>query len=326
MACFRKRGNKWQAQIKLNGSPVIAKTFDLKADAIVWARSIEANNDRSVESAAGVMATTTFGQLIERYRVEISSTKRSARQESYRLNRFMTHPMHTVMLKDLTTGTFASYRNERSKTCGTQQVRHELNLLGHIIKVATIDWDYPFIKNPVDAIRKPKIPPGRTRRLIPGELEKMHKGMEDSVSTYLMPMIELAIETSMRKGEILALEWANIDFRKCLAHLPMTKNGFPRTVPLSTKAMEIIRSRFGLDKKRVFAVSVTAVRLAFDRLLKRVNIDDLHFHDLRHEAITRLFERGLAVPEVAIMSGHREYRMLARYTHISPEELVKKLG
>ena len=100
MACFRKRGNKWQAQIKLNGSPVIAKTFDLKADAIVWARSIEADNDRGVEPAAGVMATTTFGELIERYRAEISSTKRSFRQESYRLNRFMNHPMHTVMLKD----------------------------------------------------------------------------------------------------------------------------------------------------------------------------------------------------------------------------------
>lgn len=78
---------------------------------------------------------------------------------------------------------------------------------------ASIDWDHPFGKNPVDLIRKPKIPPGRTRRLIPGELQKMREGMETSESTYLMPMIEFAIETAMRRGEILALEWKNIDFR-----------------------------------------------------------------------------------------------------------------
>ncbi|EME70693.1 integrase family protein [Paramagnetospirillum caucaseum] len=327
MANIRKRGDSWQAKVQRKGMPVLYQTFAKKSDAAVWARQIEASIDRGeTPDEVGPMATTTFGELIARYQAEVTVTKRSARQENYRMKRFLAHPMSKLHLKDLTTGVFAGYRNERSKSCGPQQVRHELNLMGHIIRTATIDWDFPFGKNPVDLIRKPKIPPGRTRRLIPGELEKMREGMEKSESTYLIPMIEFAIETAMRRGEILGLEWRNFNFRTNTVLLPMTKNGHPRTVPLSSKAMDIIRSRFGLDDKRVFAVTETAVRLAFDRLMDRIRIDDLHFHDLRHEAITRLFERGLTVPEVALISGHREYRMLTRYTHISPEELVKKLG
>ena len=327
MACIRKRGDKWQAQVKRIGVPILARTFAKKTEAVVWARAIEASFDRNERPPeVDPLTKTTFGEVIARYKREITPTKRSAKQENYRMNRFLGHPISRLLLSELTTGAFASYRDERAKSVGAQRIIHEINLLGHIIKTAMIDWDYPIPKNPVELIRKPKMPPGRTRRLLPGELEKLREGMAESESTFLMPMVDFAIETAMRRGEILSLAWANINFTAGTAHLPMTKNGHPRTVPLSTKARDIIRQRFGLDKKLVFGVSVPAMRMAWDRLLNRVKIDDLHFHDLRHEAITRLFEKGLTVPEVALISGHREVRMLMRYTHLSPEELVKKLG
>ena len=327
MANIRKRGDSWQVKIQRKGIPVLYETFAKKSDAVIWARQVEAALDRNeTPKELDILETTTFGDLIARYQREVTITKRSARQENYRMIRFLAHPMAKIPLKELTTGVFAAYRDERAKTVGAQRIIHEINLLGHIIKTAVIDWDYPIPKNPAMLIRKPKVPPGRTRRLLPGEFEKLQEGMANSESTYLIPMIEFAIETAMRPSEILTLEWTNINFKAGTAHLPQTKNGHPRTVPLSSKARDIIRQRFGLDKKLVFAVKVAAMRMAWDRLLKRVKIDDLHFHDLRHEAITRLFEKGLTVPEVALVSGHREVRMLMRYTHLSPEELVKKLG
>jgi len=104
-----------------------------------------------------------------------------------------------------------------------------------------------------------------------------------------------------------------------------TKNGFPRTVPLSTGALNVIKDtpRSG---PTVFAISANALRLAWERLRRRAGVLELRFHDLRHEAVSRFFERGLNVPEVAMISGHRDLRMLFRYTHPKPEEVAAKLS
>ncbi len=131
--------------------------------------------------------------------------------------------------------------------------------------------------------------------------------------------------TGMRRGELLRAQWADIDPQKRILHVPMTKNGHPRTIPLSSAALKIIDA-LPRNNDRLFALSANAVRLAWGRLAKRAGVVDLHFHDLRHEAISRFFEKGLSVPEVALISGHRDVRMLFRYTHLKPEDVAAKLG
>ncbi len=140
-------------------------------------------------------------------------------------------------------------------------------------------------------------------------------------------LLRFAIETGMRRGELVNARWQFVDWARRTLHIPETKNGHPRTIPLSGEAIRILRGILdgGHDSVRIFPLSANAVRLAWGRLIKRARITNLRLHDLRHEAVSRFFEKGLSVPEVALISGHRDYRMLARYTHLRPEDVAKKL-
>jgi len=139
----------------------------------------------------------------------------------------------------------------------------------------------------------------------------------------------------MRRGEILSLYWKHIDLINNTAYLPDTKNSEPRTVPLSTRAIKILNALPRSISGKVFSTTDEAIRLGFYRSCKRAKsadmkknepIEGLRFHDLRHEAVSRLFEKGLHPMEVAAISGHKTLQMLKRYTHLKAEDLVKKLG
>ena len=144
---------------------------------------------------------------------------------------------------------------------------------------------------------------------------------------YLEPLLYLAIETAMRRGEMLNVRWDDIDFDARTLFIPHTKNGHSRTIPLTKEAIRILEGlRDKGGSKKVFPLSAIAARMAWERLIERANIHNLHFHDFRHEGISRFFEKGLSVAEVALISGHRDFRMLFRYTHLKAEDLVAKLN
>jgi integrase len=128
----------------------------------------------------------------------------------------------------------------------------------------------------------------------------------------------------MRRGEIISMCWDHLDLEKRTLLIPNTKNGYARTIPLTSSAVRIIG---GVDEvqERVFPITANAFRLNWERVKRRADIEDLHFHDLRHEAISRFFEMGLNAPEVALISGHRDMRMLFRYTHPLREKIKEKL-
>ncbi|WP_246731115.1 site-specific integrase [Methylobacterium sp. 2A] len=142
---------------------------------------------------------------------------------------------------------------------------------------------------------------------------------------YLRPFIILAIETGMRRGELLALQWSDIDFFSRLAVVEVSKNGHGRTVPLTPKAIEIL-IELPRRGKNVFPVKANAVRLAWERLRKRAGLEEVKMHSMRHEAISRMFEIGLTIPEVSVISGHRTLSCLQRYTHLKPENVAAKLA
>jgi integrase len=179
----------------------------------------------------------------------------------------------------------------------------------------------------VKLVRRPPVPRGRTRRLKEGEEESLLNACEYGRSPLLRSLIILAIETAMRRSELLSLRWENVDLKLRVAHLPLTKNGESRDVPLSRRAvqtLEVIHAG-GVNDQQVFPVSGNAVRLAFEHLRARAGLLDFRFHDLRHEAISRLFEKGLNIAEVGAISGHRDLKMLQRYTHLRAADLAVRL-
>jgi integrase len=141
-------------------------------------------------------------------------------------------------------------------------------------------------------------------------------------------MVELALETAMRRGELLNARWSDLSLIKKTLHIPVTKNDHPRTIPLTARAIALMERLKELSQGDEWIIPITldSMRMAWKRVLKRAKLDDLHFHDLRHEAISRFFEHGLSIPEVAMISGHRDPRMLFRYTHPKPELVAEKLA
>lgn len=204
-------------------------------------------------------------------------------------------------------------------------MRRELTILRHCLTLAMREWDAPLSTNPVLSISLPEPSKSRDRRLEQDDGQKLSVAIGSAHAWYLRPLIELAVETGMRRGELLSLQWSNVSLERRTAHLPVTKNGHARTVALTPRALAVLSGVPRTDA-RVFPVSGNAVRLAWERLRVRAGLPGLRFHDLRHEAVSRFFEMGLSVPEVALMSGHRDTRMLMRYTHLRPEALAEKLG
>ena len=168
-------------------------------------------------------------------------------------------------------------------------------------------------------VRRPNVPQGRKRRLEDGEEKRLLAACDRGRTPLLKQLVILAIETGMRRGELLGLRWEHVHLSRRIVHIPLTKNGESRDVPLSRRATDTLAA---LSKHKqpsaelVFPMSGNSVRLAFERLRVRAKMPDFHFHDLRHEAISRLFERGLNIAEVSAISGHKELRMLQRYTHL----------
>lgn len=322
MASIRNRNGKYQAQVRRYPHPPITATFLTKTDAKAWARKIETQMDKG-EIVQSVSADLLLSDLIARYLKDITPAKKGRVQEAGRLNRLLRDPISCLRVIDLTPSIFAQFRDRRLPQ-GNRAARYDLVLLQHILKLAKLEWGIPVKSNPLDYVKKPAPSKPRERRLSHDEYDALKHALSGTRSTYLSPLIDLAIQTGMRKGELLKARWDDLDLEGKFLKLHDTKNGEDRSVPLTSHAVTILET-WASNDQRIFPVTPVAVRQSWDRLIKRAGITNLHFHDLRHEAISRFFEMGLSIPEVALISGHRDPRMLFRYTHLRAEDVVKKL-
>ena len=321
MANFRKRRNGWQAQIRKQGLPSITKTFAHKKDALIWANKIESEIDRGVYVDRSIAEQTLLDDLLDRYSTDILPSLKSVKSEQSRIQHLRIH-FGRFSLAQIKSQDLAKYREMRLTQVGPQSVKHELGLLNRVLKIAHHEWGYT-LPHGIPAVSLPKLPHGRERRL---------QGDEEAVllnELKHIPLVQnivcIAIETAMRRSEILNIESVHINIEQRLLIIPVTKTNTPRTIPLSIRAIESINqlmSLFAGTHPRFRADSVTQ---SFSRACKRANIINLRFHDLRHEATSRLFEKGLNVMEVALITGHKSLSMLHRYTHLKPESLVDKL-
>jgi integrase len=325
VATIRKRANRWQAQVRLQGCTPTTKTFVRKSDAEAWARQQEIAIERGeILSARRSLKSFVLADVLTRYEKEVTP-KRGAASEFSRL-RTITSSLGSIPLDKLTPSTLARYRDERLLIVSSASVRRELVVLRHCLEVARREWDVPMPRNPMDQVGRPADSKGRCRRLSREDWEKLLLGLKKTRNKLLGDVVQVAIATGMRRGELLELRWSNVDFKNHTAYLPHTKNGDSRRIPLSPDALQVLlRVRRTNGEDRVFPITPNAVRLAWERLKERAGVEDLRFHDLRHEAISRFFEHGLSIPEVSAISGHKDTRMLLRYTHLKAENLAVKL-
>ncbi|MEX0900334.1 MAG: site-specific integrase [Gammaproteobacteria bacterium] len=268
-----------------------------------------------------------LGDIVARYLDEVTRPKRGAHSEAKFLRRLLREPLCRVPIRRLCAADFAAYRDARLQSVRASTVRLELSILGGVLERARREWGLLRV-NPVRDVRLPPAARGRTRRLDARtrETERLFAACRGAYNKRLLPLVELALETAARRGELLALRWEHVDLTRRTVHLPVTKNGFERTVPLSARARDVLRALGPRPAGMVFeGLSANAVDLAFRRAVRRAGLVDLHFHDLRHEATTRFFEKGLTMMEVASITGHRDPRMLRGYAHLEAEKLAAKL-
>lgn len=321
MASICKRKEGWQVQIRKKGYKPVSKSFQKKSEADAWARQIESEMDRSIFVDRTQAEQTTLGELLDRYLAQITPHKKGFKQETSRIGVIRDGHLSSRALSTLTSADFASYRDSRLKSVSGTTVNKELNLFAHAFDVAKKDWAIP-VENPVRSIRRPKNNPSRERRLKVGEETKLTAAAGGSILAEIIPF---ALETAMRRGEIAEMRWEHVNLNDSILLIPETKTGFSRTVPLSPKACQVLRKLPRRLDGGVFGVEPQSITQAFERACERAEIDDLRFHDLRHEATSRLFERNLNPMQVSAITGHRTLEMLKRYTHLKPQDLVKLL-
>jgi integrase len=327
MATFRKRNDRWHVQVRRAGFPSITKSFVSKADAQAWARETERSIDRNeLPTHHHELKASTLADLLNRYREEITPKKRSSGPESYMLKTILAHPIAALSLKNLSPAAVASYRDDRLQKVSSGSVRRELAILSHCLEIAKREWGVALKANPCAEVSKPSNGKARTRRLEAGEFETLDEALRQCGNPLVRHVFLFALATGMRRGEVIALRWENVDQEQRTAHLPLTKNGDARTVPLSPAALELLSQLPQAQKGEVFPITGNAVRLAWQRVKARVGITDLRFHDLRREAISRFFQLGLSTPEVSLISGHKDTRMLAVYTKLKAQDISEKLS
>ena len=328
MATFRNRHGKWQARVQRKGQQPVSKSFQSKQDAEKWARQLESEIDKGSYTNLVLAERTTFGEVIERYIKEVIIKCRGQLEHTYRLKALARHPIALLRMTALTPIKVAEYRDERLKTLAPATVIHELAYFSAIINHARREWGISIV-NPIPMVKKPQMPQGRNRILSEDELIRLYGALTPRVKNanhWMLPLVKFALETAMRRGEILGLRWEYVDLQKRIAFIPLTKNGESRTVPLSSGAIELLRA-LPIDLKgRVFPLTGRQVSAAMERARIKAKLDDWHFHDLRHMAITRLAEKLPNLIELSAVSGHKSLAMLKRYYHPNVEQLALKIA
>jgi integrase len=339
MAGIWKRGKYWRVEIRRIGYPTLNRTFDSKVDAEAWARCIEAEMDRGIFVDRTEAEITSFGDLLKRYAEEISPHKKGGDGEILRIRKLRKDKLAEYKVSALTGKVMAEYRDTRLRQVTGSTVNRELTLIGHVLTIARKEWGIPLEVNPVSMIRRPKENRARTRRLSSSEEKRLLAELVPSArdgngrfepggcrNEWVLPAVILAIESAMRRSEILALRWSDVFLDERFVRLHDSKNGEARDVPLSTRAAATLAALPRHPDGRVLPITGEALKRAFTRACERASLENLHFHDLRHEATSRLSTRLDNILELSAVTGHKTVQMLKRYYHPRASDLAKKLG
>ena len=326
MGSIRTRQGRYQARVRRKGYATVTKTFTSREVAKRWIKSTEI----AIEQGEFIRRTNmAVGDMLEKYANEyLPKLKGAAISTQYRVRALKRH-FGDIALADLSTSHLAKYRDKRLKTVKPITVKCEMDVLRWVINVAITEWDVPLQENPCSKMKWKNVDIPRDRVMDDDEEIRLL----NHSSPMLAKMIIVAVETAMRLGEICNIRKRDINFQNQTLHIPQTKTDKPRTIPLSSRALKALREQLRasgnvipLTDQPLFMMHRSKVFREFQKALKSAGITGLRFHDLRHTATTRLFEKGLGIMEVALVTGHQDLRILKRYTHLKPESLVARLG
>ena len=192
-------------------------------------------------------------------------------------------------------------------------ISREFGIVKHALHVAKLEWDWDVPFDLFAGIRLPQIHQRALRRINDHDLTKLLEEASKHSNIYLKPIILIALNTAMRRGEILSFKWSDIDLKRNLINIDNTKTGYARSIKMNEN-VQLVLERLNIVDERLFPISVNSLRLCYQRLCNKLNIK-IRFHDFRHEAISRLFEQNLSIPHIASISGHRTVSQLFRYAH-----------
>ena len=239
MGSVRKRGKTWNAQVRVSGWRSFTKSFKSKSDALCWIKALESNL-KSTDIPKVNIGNITLKDLLQRYATEMSLHLKGSEVQIYVLNFYARHPIAQIKLSDLTERHFEYLRDERLKQVKHGTVHAQFMLLKRVFKTAIYDWGYGIPKNPTEQLQLPPTHKSRKRRLVGNEKERLLSAACSQKNIYIAFIIEFAIETGMRRSEILKLRWCDIDFKNGFAFLFDTKNGEDRKVPLTKRCVRLL--------------------------------------------------------------------------------------
>lgn len=307
MATIQKRSGKYRAIVRKHGRTLTA-TFTRKKDAEHWARETEI----AIETGTlEVYESLTFGDVINRYMREVTPTKKSARDETLRLKRFMRENagMTNRPIDKLTRRDVALWRDERLQNVAAGSVNREWNTLSAVYTHAVKVWGLSLPDNPFRQVARPKSAPPREQRITPDDVDGFLAALKydgqsrpEKTREYVAWCFLFAIETAMRAGEVLKLQPDDIHNRT--ATLRDTKNGTDRVVPLSREAQRLL-SLVDLP----LPVSSGSLDAIFRRN-RPASLRHINFHDTRHEALSRMAKKIHNPMDLAKISGHKDVNIL----------------
>lgn len=338
MASIRKREGSWVADIRRTGHKSVSKSFPTKSLASEWARKIESDMDAKQYQDGRSLNSITFGDLIDKYTREIGAVRPFGLTKAAVLKN-VNAALGALPLSSLTADRLSKYvEARRAAGAGGVTVAIDLTYIGGVLKTASAIWKIPVDQTAVSDARARLAHMGvstkskeRTRRPTLDEIEKLCNHFDDKGSRQKIPMSDLirfAIASAMRLGEIIGLKWADLNETDRTIIIrnrkhPTEKAGNDQEVPLLGEAFEIVMRQLR-HGERIFPITNGTVSSIFPRARRVLKIDDLTFHDFRHEGVSRLFEQGYSIEQVALVSGHRDWKMLARYTQIKAKDLHRR--
>lgn len=326
--CIRKRGKNWTAEVRYQGKST-SRVFKTKNEAKAWAE--ETRTDQKSEVKSGVVVVgKTLQDAFKRYADEVSSKKKGERWERIRLQKLARETFSSLSISAINKQDITDFINQSLETVISSTVNRELNLLSAVFSQA-IEWGW-CKENPIKLVKRPKDPPPRDRLISSDEIAKIlialdfdeskkevRTGRHEIAIAFL-----LAMETAMRQGEIWKLTWENVFLDKLYVHLPDTKNGTARDVPLTARAIELIQYLGPQDSGLLFKTKQASAGALFRRAVKLAGIENLTFHDTRHEGTTRLGQK-LSALDLSRVTGHKDYRYVQRYYNETATNIAKKL-
>lgn len=324
MASIRKRNGKWLADVRVKGNSK-SKSFETRAEAQRWAQDYE----HQLGKHPGLILSHTLREAMQRYAREVTPGKKGVRWELVRLEKLQRDPLVNIVLSDLKRDDIQAWIGRQ--TISAASINRELNLIGSVLREARVNWKW-MITNPMEDVKRPKDPPPRDRLISEAEKSRIllaldyKEGHKATTARHQLAIaFLLALETAMRQGEIWGLMWENTHLGRNFISLPDTKNGTRRDVPLTARAVALLKKMEPQKSGKIFTSNQESAGSIFRSAVKLAGLKDLTFHDTRHTAITQL-ARKLDVLDLARMVGHRDIRSLQIYYNATAEDIASRLN